>query len=105
MKDVVEKIIKEEKRASKILQDAKEESVRILMDVKKEKETIIGQAISEADDFSHKQKEDSEKKFMSEKEKVIKEAKEETLAIRERKNKDISEISMRIFSQIITIED
>ncbi|MEK7868070.1 MAG: hypothetical protein AAB157_01700, partial [Candidatus Omnitrophota bacterium] len=86
-------------------QDAKEESVRILMYVKKEKETIIGQAISEADDFSYKQKEDSEKKFMSEKEKVLKEAKEETLAIRERKNKDISEISMRIFSQIITIKD
>ena len=105
MKDIVEKILREEKRAGKILQDAKEEADRIVKDAKKEKETIINQAITEADDFSCKQKEELEKKFLSEKEKALKETKNETLAIRDRKEKDVSEISRKVFSQIITIKD
>jgi len=105
MKDVVEKILKEEERAGKILQDAKEEADRILKDSKKQKEAVINQAVTEADDFSRKQQEASREIFMSEKEKILEEAKKETLAIRERKDKDISEISKKVFSQIITIKD
>jgi vacuolar-type H+-ATPase subunit H len=41
MKDAIEKILKEEERAGKILQDAKEEAERIVRDAKKEKETIV----------------------------------------------------------------
>jgi len=105
MKDVVEKILREEERASKILQDAKEESERIARDAKKEKGNIVNRAITEANDFSHKQKEASEKRFMSEKEKVLQEAKKEALAIREKKDKYISEISKKVFYQMIAIKD
>ena len=105
MKDAIEKILKEEERAGKILQDAKEEAERIARDAKKEKENIIDRTAIEADDSSHKEKEKSEKRFMSEKENVLKAVKEETLAIKERKDKDISEVSKKIFSRIITIED
>lgn len=105
MKDVIEKILKEEERANKILQDAKEEAERIVKDAKAEKQTIINQSIIEAENFSQKQKEGSEKKFIAEKEKAIKEAKTEILAIRDKKDKDISEISKKVFSQIITIKD
>ena len=105
MKDVIEKILREEERASKILQDAKEESERIAREVRKEKESIVTQAIADADDFSHKQKESSEKRFISEKEKTLQEAKKETSAIREKKDKDISEISKKVFYQIIAIKD
>jgi hypothetical protein len=42
---------------------------------------------------------------MSEKENVLKEVRKETLAIKERKDKDISEVSKKVFSQIITIKD
>ncbi|MCX5692508.1 MAG: hypothetical protein NTX47_02305 [Candidatus Omnitrophica bacterium] len=105
MKDAIEKILKEEERAGKILQDAKEEAERIARDAKKEKENIIDRAAIEADDSSHKEKEKSEKRFMSEKENVLKAVREETLAIKERKDKDISEVSKKIFSRIITIED
>mgnify|MGYP003395195573 CR=1 FL=1 len=45
MKDVVEKILKEEEKASKILQDAKEAADCIVKDAKKEKENIIDKAI------------------------------------------------------------
>ncbi|MDP2980953.1 MAG: hypothetical protein Q8N67_02675 [Candidatus Omnitrophota bacterium] len=105
MKDAIEKILKEEERAGKILRDAKEKAERIVKDAKKEKETIVSRAIIEADDLSHKEEEKSEKRFMSEKENVLKEARKETLAIKERKDKDISEISKKVFSQIITIKD
>ena len=105
MKDAIEKILKEEERAGKILQDAKEEAERIVRDAKKEKETIVSRTIIEADDFSNKEKEKSEKIFMSEKENVLKEVRKETLAIKERKDKDISEISKKVFSRIITIKD
>ena len=105
MKDVVEKILKEEEKASKILQDAKEAADCIVKDAKKEKENIIDKAIKEADDFCHKEKEAAEKRFMTEKENTLKEVGIETLAIRERKNKDISQISKNVFSRIITIKD
>jgi len=103
MKDAIEKILKEEERAGKILQDAKEEAERIVRDAKKEKENIINRTAVEAEDFSHKEKQEPEKRFMSEKENALKETRKETLAIRERKNKGISEISKKAFSQIITI--
>lgn len=105
MKDIVEKILREEERASKILQDAKEESERIAREIKKNKENIITQAIVEAEALEAKQKEASLKSFMSEKEKILQEAKKETLAIREKKDKDISEISKKVFYQIIAIKD
>ena len=104
MKDVVEKILREEERASKIFQSAKEEADRIVKEAKKEKEDIISRAISQAEDSGHKEKQDSEKRFMSEKEKALRDVKTETLAIREKNDKDISEISKKVFSRIMTIE-
>jgi len=105
MKDVVEKILKEEERASKILQAAKEESERIVREAKKEKENIVTQAIAEADDSSYEQKDASAKRFMSEKEKILQETRKEILAIKEKKGKDLSEISKKVFYQIVTIKD
>ena len=105
MKDAIEKILKEEERASKILQDAKEEADRIVRDAKKEKEDIINRSATEADNLSYKEKQESEKKFMSEKENVLTEVRKETLAIKEEKDKGISEISKKVFSRIITLED
>ena len=105
MKDIVEKILKEEERAGKIVQDAKEEAGRILKEAIKEKENIISRSVSEADDFSRRQKEDSEKRAISEKEKVLTEARKEIALARGAKEKDISGLSAKIFSRIITIEN
>ncbi len=105
MKDAIEKILKEEERAGKILQGAKEEAERIVREAKKEKEDIINRSAIEADNVICKEKQESEKIFMSEKENALKEVRKETLAIKEKKDKDISEVSRKVFSRIITIED
>jgi len=105
MKDAIEKILREEERASKILQDAKEEADRIIKDAKKEKENIINRSATEADDLSYKAKQESEKRFMAEKETVLAEVRKETLAIKEKKDKGVSEVSKKVFSRVITIED
>jgi len=105
MKDAIEKILKEEERASKILQDAKEEADRIVRGAKKEKEDMINHSAIETDNLNYKEKQESEKKFISEKENVLTEVRKETLVIKEKKDKDISEISKKVFSRIITIED
>ena len=105
MKDAIEKILKEEERASKILQDAKEEADCLIKDAKKEKENIISQSAIEADNFTYKEKQESEKIFILEKENVLEGVRKETLAIKEKKDKDISEISKKVFSRIISIED
>jgi len=105
MKDVVEKILREEERANKILNDAKEESERLIKEAKKEKEAIVSQAILETDNFSAKQKEDSKKRFFSEKNAALEEAKKNIHAIREKKENEIAEISKKVFSRIIDIKE
>ena len=104
MKDVVEKILMEEERASKILLDAKAESERIVKDAKKEKEDMINQSIYKTETSSQARIEESERRFISEKENVLKEVQREALGIREKNEKEIPEIAKKVFSQVITIK-
>lgn len=105
MKDIVEKILKEEEKASKIVQGAKEDADHMVREAKKEKEDIVNQAILQAEASAQKQKEEAEKSFISEKESVLKEARRATLAIREKKEKEIQETSRKVFSRVITVRD
>lgn len=105
MKDIVARILKEEAEASKMVQDAKEQAERIIIDARREKEDIISKIVLETNSFANAQKQETEKRFISEKDKILKETKEDTLSIREKKDKDIPDISRRVFSKIISIKD
>lgn len=105
MKDIVTRILKEEADASKAVQEAKEQAEAIIIDAKKEKEGIIEKIVLETNSFANLQKQEAEKRFVSEKDKVLKEAKKDVLSVKEKKDKDILDISRRVFSNIISIKD
>jgi len=103
MKNIIENILREEARASKILQDAKEEAGRIVKEADKEKEKIIYQAVSQAEAFSQEQKENFESTFIVEKKNILENVRKEQLVLRNKKNIEIPETARRIFSHIIDI--
>lgn len=105
MKDIVARILKEESEASKIVQEAKEQAERIILDARKERDEVINKIMSESSSFVDTQRRETEKKFFSEKDSILKEAKKATLSAIEKKNKDIPDMSKKVFSQIISIKE
>jgi len=105
MKDIVARILKEEANASKMVQEAKDQAERIIIEARKEKEDIINKAAVEISSSASSQMRETEKKFMSEKDKILKDTGKDVLSIREKKDKDIPDISKKVFSKIISIKD
>jgi vacuolar-type H+-ATPase subunit H len=104
MKEVVDKILKEEEQARKRIENARQEGQDIILKSQKESQGIIEQDIAQLNDSIEKKRQDLQKEFIAEKEKIIKETQEQVSAKREVKNKDIPEIAQRIFSRIIAID-
>jgi len=104
MKEIVERILKEELVASKALEQAKIEAENIIAAAKKEAEALIKETIIKTKEIIDAQKSEAEKKFISEKEKVIQDTLIELAFLRQKKEKDTPEISKKIFYRIIGIK-
>lgn len=104
MKEIVERILKEELVASSALEKAKIEAENIIAGAKKEAEGLIKETIIKTKEIIDAQKSKAEKKFISEKEKVIQDTLIELASLRQKKEKDTLEISKKIFYRIIDIK-
>ncbi len=105
MKEVVERILREEEAARAKIEKAREEAEDIILRAKKGSRELIEERIRSAKDSAEKGREESERAFLSEKEKVLRETRDKSAALRKAREKDIPEIARRIFSRIMHIED
>jgi len=101
MKDIVDRILKEEEQTRKRVEKVKQEAADILANARKESQDIVEQAVSQAKLMVQKKREESEKGFLSEKETILKEAREKASGLRKSRENDIPNIARTVFDRII----
>jgi len=104
MREIVDRILQEERSASSRLELAQTQSQNIILKSKEEAAALIKEAIDKAEALANKNKEESEKNFLAERERILREAKAAAAISRSRREKEIPRISGEIFSKIITIK-
>jgi hypothetical protein len=104
MREIVDRILQEEQSARSRLERAQNQSQDIVLKAKEEALLLAQDAVNKAKDIAQKNKEEAQKKFLAEKENILKEAKEGAALSRSRREKDIVKIAGDIFSKIITIK-
>lgn len=102
MKQVIDRILKEEESARAKLDNAKIKAEDTILDAKKRAQVLMEEAVVSTSSFAKTKKEEFGKQFLSEREKTIKKAKEEISAVRTAKEKDIQKFADKIFSKVIS---
>jgi vacuolar-type H+-ATPase subunit H len=77
---------------------------KIILSAKKQAQEIIDGTLANSKDLACQKRRDFEEQFLSEKERLTKEAKIQTTHLRESRERDIQKIAQEIFRQIINIE-
>ncbi|MFA4992090.1 MAG: hypothetical protein WC569_05890 [Candidatus Omnitrophota bacterium] len=103
MKEIVDRILKEEQAASRAIEKAKKDAEDIVARARKEAEESVRKTTIDAQDSARCKKTEAEKVFLSEKEKILGQVRAELVSMRQEKEKDIPGISGKVFSQIIDI--
>lgn len=103
MKDIVEKILKEEETASKLVEKSRLEAENIIFKAKKEAMDLINDITLKAKEEAQKKKIDTDRECISKKAKVLQEIKMDLSSLREKRERNIPELARKIFYQIIKI--
>jgi len=101
---MIDRILQEEQSARSGVERAQKEAQDIVLKAKEEAGAIIKDAINKARELAESRKEEAEKSFLAEKEKILKETKDNIVLSRGSRDKDIPEIAGKIFSKIITVK-
>jgi len=104
MREIVDRILHEEQSARSAIEQAQERSRNIVLKAKEESASIIQEAVNKAEELVRDNKEQSERNFLADKERIIREAKESAGSSRSGREKDIPGIAREIFRKIITIK-
>ncbi|MCX5666513.1 MAG: hypothetical protein NT036_05705 [Candidatus Omnitrophica bacterium] len=104
MREIVDRILQEEQSARSKVEQAQSQSRDIVLKAKEEALLLIQDAVNKTEDLARNKKEDSEKAFLIEKDRILGEAKESAALSRSQREKDIPKIAGDIFSKIITIK-
>ena len=104
MREIVDRILQEEQSARSRVERAQDQSQDIVLKAKEEAISLIQEAVNKANALAQNNKEEAEKDFLIEKERIINEAMDGAALSRNRGEKDIAKKAQDIFSQIITIK-
>jgi vacuolar-type H+-ATPase subunit H len=101
MKEIVDRILQEEELARKKIENADKEGKSMVSQAAEESRKILKDAINQADLSAQGKKEEAYKAFIAEKEKVLKQTREQIFGKIEARNKDIPAIAGRLFAKVI----
>ncbi len=104
MREIVDRILQEEQSARSRVERAQNQSQEIVLKAKEEAISLIEDAVRKAEALARNKKEDAEQAFLSQKGKILGEAKEGAALSRSQREKDVPKIAGDIFSKIITIK-
>ena len=105
MKEIVDRILKEEELARKKIQNGREEGENLIRKAEKDSQDMIEKSVSDFNESFESKKELTQNELVLEKEKQLKQVREKLAALRKEKEKDIPSLAQKIFSQIIRVED
>ncbi len=104
MREIVDRILQEEKSARSKVERAQNQSEGIVLKAKEEANSLIQDAADKAEALAEDNKIDAQKNFLAEKERILKEALDAASLSRSRREKDIPKIAGDIFSKIMSIK-
>jgi len=105
MKEIVDRILKEEELARKKIQNAREEGENIIRKAEKDGQDMIEKSASDFNESFERKKELTQNELVLEKEKQLRQIREKLVVLRKDKEKDVPSLAQEIFSRIIRIED
>jgi len=105
MKEIVDRILEEEKSARARIEQAQSQADAIILNAQEESRSLIEDAIKNAQTSASQKKEQCENVFVADKDKILKETKDNALFSRGNREKDIPDMAHRVFSRVITIKD
>lgn len=105
MREIVDRILQEERSASSRVELAKNQSRDIILKAKEAAASLIQDAVNKAENLAQSRKEEAEKNFLVEKDRILSEAKDGAALSRSRRDKDIVKKAEDIFLKIINIKD
>jgi hypothetical protein len=104
MKETVDKILKQEEEARQRIEHSRQESQDLIRKAQKEAAGLIEESAESSHRDAQARKEEADKGFILEKEKELKAALDDISAKRLEKEKDIDQLSQKIFQRIIQIK-
>ncbi len=104
MKETVDKILKQEEESRKRIEQARQESQDLIRKAQDESAGLIENVLTSSHGVAQARKEEADKGFILEKEKELKLALDKISAKRLEKEKDITQLSRKIFLEIIQIK-
>jgi vacuolar-type H+-ATPase subunit H len=104
MREIVDRILQEEQSARSRVERAQEQSQDIILKSKEEAKSLIQEAVDKAKDLAQSNGKEAQLSFLAEKDRILREAKENAALSRSRREKDIVKIARDIFLKIITIK-
>ncbi len=104
MKETVDKILKQEDQARQRIEQARQESQDLIRKAQKEAASLIEDSFSNSHNLAQARKEEADRGFILEKEKELKTALDNISAKRLEKEKDITQLSQKVFQRITQIK-
>jgi vacuolar-type H+-ATPase subunit H len=105
MKEIVERILKEERLAQDRIEKARKDSESLIQKARKEAQETIARSANEAMAAVERKKLESQQEFIRQKQDVLKKTQEGVSASIGSRSKDIPGVSEKIFAKIMSIED
>jgi len=105
MKQIVDKILKEEEDSRSRIEKAKLEAEAIIKKARAEASALIENSVLKSKVQAEQGKRDSEAKILSDKDHALQETKEKAAILKKSKEKDILKGSQEVFSRIITFKE
>lgn len=103
MKEIITGILKEEKAAQARLDSARKEAEDIVVEAKKQARVLIEETGREVSAEADRKRTEMRQAWLTEKENILKAAREEAVGLRRRKEKAIPKTASQVFRQIIEI--
>jgi vacuolar-type H+-ATPase subunit H len=104
MKEIVDKILRQEEEARQKIERARQEAQDLTRKAQKEADSLIEDALTSSRGVVQARREEADKGFILEKEKELKATLEDISAKRIMKEKDIPALSQKVFQRIIQIK-
>ncbi|MFA5099700.1 MAG: hypothetical protein WC547_02310 [Candidatus Omnitrophota bacterium] len=105
MKEIVERILKEERLAQERIEKAHKESDVLIQQARKEAQETIARGSDDALAIVERKKSESQQEFIRQKEEALKKTQDEVAASISALSKDIPSAAQKIFTEIMSIEE
>ena len=104
MKEIVDRILKEEQEAQGRLIQARQDAERMVTQAKKEAQAAVERSAAETEEFVRKRRADTRQQLLLEKEKALADTRSQVSARAKSREKSIAAVAQSVFTRVMDIQ-